>query len=157
MSVFNGEYTDFSMLCQKIRSRTRSALGLMGLVQCWHTTTCLQISAENVTRKNVFLIFLIQQNRFTISVEGVLLWNPPSLQSSLFDVQSNSFPTLCSKLQIMLMGLPHRCSNRPTPAAFENNFATNGTSDGSIKVSSESPRVPPRIGWGIYHFSVLEG
>ena len=49
----------------------------LGFVQCWQTMMCLQISAEQVIRKNVFLIFLFQQNRFTrpTSVKGMLLSN----------------------------------------------------------------------------------
>ena len=36
------------------------------------------ICTENVVGKIVFLIFLFQQNRFTSSVKGMLLWNPPT-------------------------------------------------------------------------------
>ena len=80
----------------------------------------LQISAENVTRKKVFLIFLFQKKVDLLPLSKACCFEIFQVSSHpRFDVQSNSSPTLCSKLHIISMGLPHHALNRPTPATFQ--------------------------------------
>ena len=68
----------FSVLSSKIPSRnTVSSSPVLVLFNVDKLRCVYKISAEQVIRKNVFHIFLFQQNRFTrhTSVEGMLLSN----------------------------------------------------------------------------------
>ena len=89
------------------------------------------ISAENVTRKKVSLIFLFRQSRCITSVEGrrVALESSKSPVIPFLISRVIHLQLCCSKLQIMSLGLPHMIV--PT-ATFENNFITNGTSNDTI-------------------------
>ena len=115
MSVSNGEYIDFFYaMFENSKQDTVSSR--------FQTTMYLQISTENVTRKKIFLIFLFQKIDLLPLSKACCFGILQVSRHSVFDVQSNSSPTLCSKLQIISMDLPHHASNRPTPAKFENNF-----------------------------------
>ena len=77
-----GSIRIFSVLCSKIPSRNTVISSPVQVL----LNVGKQSSADQVIRKNVFLIFPFQQNRFTrpTSVECMLVSNPPSVQPFLY-------------------------------------------------------------------------
>ena len=134
MSVFNGEYMDFFYAMFKNSKQEHSQLQVSWVLFNVDKQRCVYKLALKMQLKRKFSLFFCSKKIDLLPLSKACCFEILQVSShSFFDVHSNSSPTLCSKLQIMSMGVPHHGLNSwSTPAAFENNFAvniTNGTSN----------------------------